>query len=149
MLLSTLFYTEPSKLGLLVIFSIVLFFSFRFLALTFFEIIKIIVELLLFYLISKWVVYATTTPPSGSSGGSNSNPSGGNSPNGAGNTPGNGGNLGDPLVVVAAAVAMDLFQVEFHSIVVEPIDEAKRNLLSDFNAEATTKTSGSVIKKTP
>ena len=101
----------------------------------------------------KWVVYATTTPPSGSSGGSNSNPSGGNSPNGAGSNPGNGGggNPGgnDPVVVATAAIAVDLFQVEFHSIVVEPIDEAKRNLLSDFNAEATNKSPGGGNKKTP
>jgi len=140
-----------SKLGLLFIFAIVMAFSLRLLMVKVFDFIELVLYVALGFL--KWVVYATTTPPSGSSGGSNSNPSGGNSPNGAGNNPGNGGggNPGgnDPVVVATAAVAVDLFEVEFNSIVIEPIDEAKRNLLSDFNAEATTKTSGSVIKKTP
>jgi len=141
-----------SKLGLLFIFAIVMAFSLRLLMVKVFDFIELVLYVAL-GLLKKWVVYATTTPSSGSSGGSNSNPSGGNSPNGAGNNPGNGGggNPGgnDPVVVATAPIAVDLFQVEFHSIVVEPIDEAKRNLLSDFNAEATTKPSGSVIKKTP
>jgi len=84
----------------------------------------------------KWVVYSTTTPPSGSSAGNPPTP----------NTPGNGGNPGgNPLgLAAAAALAIDLFAAEFDSIVVEA-----RNLLSDFNAEADDKSSGKGVKKTP